>query len=91
MVFSSSSILLPSSYPILSPLFPLPLIYISREGNLKTICWGIRVSGINFFAVNSCTAMVAAVMNFTQALLTIPETSRETVYVKFSLTCVGVA
>jgi signal transduction histidine kinase len=46
---------------------------------------------INFFVVNSYIALLAAVVNFTLALLTILRTSRETVYVTFALICVGVA
>jgi len=49
------------------------------------------MSGINFLAVNSYIALVAAVVNFTLAILTILRTSRETVYVTFSLICAGVA
>jgi signal transduction histidine kinase len=49
------------------------------------------VDSINFFAVNSYIALVAAVVNFTLALLTILRTSRETVYVTFSMICAGVA
>jgi len=49
------------------------------------------LNSINFLAINSYIALVAAVVNFTLAILTILRTSRETVYVTFSLICVGVA
>ena len=49
------------------------------------------MSGMNFLAVNSYIALLAAVVNFTLALLAMLRTSRETVYVTFSLICVGVA
>jgi signal transduction histidine kinase len=49
------------------------------------------VSNINFLAVNAYIALVAAVVNFTLALLTILRTSRETVYVTFSMVCAGIA
>jgi signal transduction histidine kinase len=49
------------------------------------------VSEINFLAINSYIALVAAVVNFTLALLVMLRTSRETVYTTFALTCLGVA
>lgn len=49
------------------------------------------MSGINFLAFNSYVALVAAVVNFTLALLAMLRTSRETVYITFSLICAGVA
>jgi signal transduction histidine kinase len=49
------------------------------------------VSGINLFAFNSYIALVAAVVNFTLALLVMLRTSRETVYATFALACLGVA
>jgi signal transduction histidine kinase len=49
------------------------------------------VSGINYFAVNSYIALVAALVNFTLALLAMLRTSRETVYRTFALACLGVA
>jgi signal transduction histidine kinase len=49
------------------------------------------VENVNFLAVNSYIALCAAVVNFTLAILTILRTSRETVYVTFSLICAGVA
>ncbi len=58
---------------------------------LKPAYWGILVNNINFLAVNAYIALVAAVVNFTLALLTILRTSRETVYVTFSMVCAGVA
>ncbi len=49
------------------------------------------MSSINFLAINAYIGLVAAMVNFTLALLTILRTSRETVYVTFSLICAGVA
>jgi len=49
------------------------------------------VDAINFLTVNSYTALVAAVVNFTLALLVMLRTTRETVYVTFALVCLGVA
>lgn len=74
-----------------SRITALSLIKPACAGTLKTTCWGIEVSVIEFFAVNSYIALVAAVVNFTLALLAILRTSRETVYVTFALICFGVA
>lgn len=49
------------------------------------------MSGINWLAVNSYIALLAAVVNFTLALLTMLRTSRETVYLTFSFICLGVS
>ncbi|UCG38187.1 MAG: hypothetical protein JSV00_08305 [bacterium] len=46
---------------------------------------------LSFETVNAYIALTAAVLNFAFALLALARTSRETLYVTFSLVCLGVA
>jgi len=49
------------------------------------------LTGIDLSALNSYVALLAAVVNFTLALLVMLRTSREIVYRTFALACLGVA
>ena len=49
------------------------------------------MTGVDLYAINSYVALLAAMVNFTLALLVMLRTSREMVYRTFALACLGVA